>query len=339
MEDHSPSSVIISHLSGLLIRKCFCRLILDSLSCVSCALGISEIILWRSHHRPTSLLFGDILTSLLLLWTLFYEQYSDRILLKIKFHLNNHSKEEDSQIQERKSINQQLEIIPSHQSLVFIMLLIFASFSFIATLLSFKNKGIGDLKKLLMSKTDLLSTVVDVWYFFMGLAFRHLLLIRLCSADLCHWIDILYHNGRCSLRVLSHLLVFFVAVIFICIWIGVSIYITDSSAITTQNGRILAPSRYVYFVYQIILNVGYGDTTEQSILSFIMIIVMTLIACPLLIITYQNFMQELSSLRMKMSHVETWNHTYFVNYLAYQLNRYQHAKAKTETDAHNSIIR
>ena len=174
--------------------------------------------------------------------------------------------------------------------------------------------------------------VIDAWYFSMGLAFRHLLLIRLCSADTCHLIDILYYSGRSSFRVLAHLVLFFTTVIFICIWIGISIYVTDSSAIKTHRRGVLAPSRYVYFIYQIVLNVGYGDITEQSILSFIMIIVMTLIACPLLIIIYQNFIQELNNLRMKMNHIETWQHTYFVDSLAYQLNRYRRSKAAIEAD-------
>jgi len=116
-----------------------------------------------------------------------------------------------------------------------------------------------------------------------------------------------------------------------CIWIGITIYVTDSSSTTNHSidhPKILAPSRYVYFVYQIILNVGYGDTAEQSILSFIIIIIMTLIACPLLIIIYQNFIQELNIIRTKMIHVETWHHTYFINYLITEVNRYHQSKAK-----------
>ncbi len=163
----------------------------------------------------------------------------------------------------------------------------------------------------------------------MGLAFRHLLLIRLCLADMCHMIDILYYSGRSSLRVFSHLLLFLATVIFMCIWMGITVYVTDSSSTTDINHpKILAPSRYVYFVYHIILNVGYGDTTEQSILSFIIIIMMTLIACPLLIIIYQNFIQELNIIITKMAHIETWHHTSFINYLITQVNRYHQSKAK-----------
>jgi hypothetical protein len=102
-----------------------------------------------------------------------------------------------------------------------------------------------------------------------------------------------------------------------CIWIGITLYVADSSSTI-----ILAPSRYVYFVYHIILNVGYGDTTEQSILSFIIIVVMTLIAFPLLIIIYQNFIEELNIITTKMIHVESFHHTSFVNYLIAQVNRY-----------------
>jgi hypothetical protein len=107
-----------------------------------------------------------------------------------------------------------------------------------------------------------------------------------------------------------------------CIWIGITLYVTDSSSTT-----ILAPSRYVYFVYHIILNVGYGDTTEKSILSFIIIIIMTLIACPLLIIICQNFNQEMNIITTKMIHVETFHHKSFINYLIAQVNRYYQSKA------------
>lgn len=159
----------------------------------------------------------------------------------------------------------------------------------------------------------------------MGLAFRHLLLIRLCLPDMCHLIDILYYNGRSSFRIISHLLLFLASIIFMCIWIGIVIYVTDSSSITAHS-KILTPSRYVYFVYHIILNVGYGDTTEQSILSFIMIVIMTLIACPLLIIIYQNFMQELNIIIVKMIHIETWHHTYFINSLIIQIHNLSKVK-------------
>lgn len=155
----------------------------------------------------------------------------------------------------------------------------------------------------------------------MGLAFRHLLLIRLCLSDMCHLIDILYYSGRSSFRVFSHLLLFLATVIFMCIWIGIIVYVTDSSSITNHS-KIFAPSRYVYFIYHIILNVGYGDTKEQSILSFIMIIIMTLITCPLLIIIYQNFIQELNLIITKMIHIETWHHTSFINHLITQVNKY-----------------
>jgi hypothetical protein len=107
------------------------------------------MILWRCHHRLIGLLIGDIVISLILLWTLFYEQYSDKILLKIKFYLHDKVKEEeeeDTQIRRKVSINEQFIIIPSFQSLVFIMQIIFASLPFVATLLSYKDKGIEEEK-------------------------------------------------------------------------------------------------------------------------------------------------------------------------------------------------
>ncbi|CAF3510727.1 unnamed protein product [Rotaria sp. Silwood1] len=302
---HLQSSSIISLLSRLVILKCVCRCIIDCISCISCMMGMFEMILWRCHHRFISLLIGDILTSLILLWTLFYEQYSDKILFKIKFNMHNKHEEERTQIREKSSSSELLVIIASFQSPVFVMQVIFASLPFIVTLLSYKHTG--------------------TWYFIMGLAFRHLLLIRLCLRDMCHLIDLLYYNGRSSFRVISHLLLFLATVIFMCIWIGIILYVTDSSSMTIhsiEHRTILAPSRYIYFVYQILLNVGYGDTTEQSILSFITIIIMTLIACPLLIIIYQKLIQELDIITIKMSHVETLHRISFINYLITYINRY-----------------
>ncbi len=105
------------------------------------------MILWRCHHRVIILLIGDIVISLILLWTLFYEQYSDKILLKIKFYLHDKvEEEENTQIRRKVSLNQQFKIIPSFQSLVFLMQIIFASLPFVATLLSYKHKGIAEKK-------------------------------------------------------------------------------------------------------------------------------------------------------------------------------------------------
>ena len=109
-------------------------------------------------------------------------------------------------------------------------------------------------------------------------------------------------------------------------------YVTDSNPSRIRlmdHSKILPPSRYVYFVYHILLNVGYGDTTEQSILSFIIIVIMTLIACPLLIIIYQNFIQELNVITIKMAHVETWHHKSFTKHLITQLNKYHQSKLKS----------
>ncbi len=102
------------------------------------------MLLWQCyHHRLISLIIGDIIISLILLWTLFYEQYSDKILQKIKFYLQD----DNTQIRRTTSLNEQFVIIASFQSLVFILQIIFASLSFIITLLSYKNKGIRERKK------------------------------------------------------------------------------------------------------------------------------------------------------------------------------------------------
>ncbi len=185
------------------------------------------MILWRCHHRLMSLLIGDIIISLILLWTLFYEQHSDKILLKIKFYLHRKVEEEDIQIKRKTSLNEQFIIISSFQSLVFIMQVILASLPFIATSLSYKHKRIEEKKAIHIKIIDCF--IVDTWYFIMRLAFRHLLLIHLCLADMCHLIDILYYNGRSSFRVFSHLLLFLATVIFMYIWIGITVYVTDSS--------------------------------------------------------------------------------------------------------------
>ncbi|CAF1678892.1 unnamed protein product, partial [Adineta ricciae] len=280
-------------LSYLLTGKCLCQCIVNCVSCMSCAMGVSEMISNRCHHpRLINLLIGDVVLSLILLWTLFYEQYSDKILLKIRLEAYK-----SSQV---KSTRDKLIVLSSCRSFTFIIQLIFASLSFIITLLSYERK--------------------NTWYFIIGLAFRHLLLIRLCLPDLCHSIDILYHNGRASFRVLSNFFLFFLTIFFICIWIGFTIYITDSSV--THSAQ-LTPSRYAYFVYHIILNVGYGDTAEKSVLSFVILILMTLIACPLLIIIYQNFIQELNVITSRSSHVETFHHTSYVNHLIRHVNRHR----------------
>jgi hypothetical protein len=104
-------------------------------------MGIGEMILWPCRHRFISLLIGDILISLILLWTLFYEQYSDKLLLKIKHYLYCKNEGERTQTGRKPSLNEQFIIMTSFQSPVFIMQLIFASLPFIATLLSYKDQS------------------------------------------------------------------------------------------------------------------------------------------------------------------------------------------------------
>jgi hypothetical protein len=102
------------------------------------------MLLWRCHHRSITLLIADIVSSLLLLWTLFYEQYSDKILLKIKFYLQQKVEEEEetTEIRRKTFSNEKFIIVVSFQSLVFILQVLFASLSFIATLLAYEHKGI-----------------------------------------------------------------------------------------------------------------------------------------------------------------------------------------------------
>ncbi|CAF1426449.1 unnamed protein product [Rotaria magnacalcarata] len=304
-EHCTQSSSIVFLFSRLLIQKCLCQCIIDCISCVSCAMGICELMLWRCRERSISLLVTDIFISLILLWTLFYEQYSDKILLKIQFDMHSKHKEKLSSIREKKSFNKKYVIIASCQSSSFFMQIIFTSLSFIISLLSYKHTG--------------------TWYFVMALALRHLLLIRLCLRDMYHLVDLLCYSGRLSFRVFSHFLLFLATVTFMCIWIGIILYVTDSSSMTNysiDHRTSLTPSRYIYFVYHILLNVGYGDTVEQSILSFIMIIIMTLVACPLLIIIYRNLIKELNIVKTKMSHVETLHRTSFINHLRTKINSY-----------------
>ncbi|CAF0879183.1 unnamed protein product [Rotaria sordida] len=238
--------------------------------------------------------------------------------------MHNKHEEERSQIKGKAPLSEPLVIIASFQSPVFVMQIIFASLPFIVTLLSYKYTGIEEKKKS-VNKNNHRLFLLGTWYFIMGLAFRHLLLIRLCLRDMCHLIDLLYYSGHSSFRIFSHLILFLATVIFMCIWMGIILYVTDSSSLTIDSinrHTILAPSRYIYFVYQILLNVGYGDTTEQSILSFIVIIIMTLIACPLLITIYQKLIQELNIITTKMIHVETLHRISFIDYLTTQIDRY-----------------
>ncbi len=141
-ENSTQSSSIILLLSSLLIRKCLARCVIDCISCTACAIGICELVLWRCHRgRFISLLIVDIFFSLILLWTLFYEQYADKLLLKIKYYLHNKIEEEKSRIRQKPLLNERYVIIGSFQSPVFVMQVIIASLSFITTLLSYKHKG------------------------------------------------------------------------------------------------------------------------------------------------------------------------------------------------------
>ena len=109
------------------------------------------MILWRCQHRLKSLLIGDILISLILLWTLFYEQQSDKILLKIKTFLQNRveedGKDELTETGQMVPLDKQFFLITSFQSLVFISQVILAALPFIAILLSYKQKGIESKEK------------------------------------------------------------------------------------------------------------------------------------------------------------------------------------------------
>lgn len=80
--------------------------------------------------------------SLILLWTLFYEQYSDKILFNIKFHIRNKYEDEQCKNPGKVSLNEQFVIISSSQSLVFVMQVVFASLPFIISLSSYKHTGI-----------------------------------------------------------------------------------------------------------------------------------------------------------------------------------------------------
>ena len=171
----------------------------------------------------------------------------------------------------------------------------------------------------------------------MAVAFRHVLLVRLCLPDMCHLIDVLVSNGRSSLSVIAHLLLFLLTLLFLCIWLGLILYVTDASDASSPWARV-APSRYVYFVYHVLLNVGYGDTTEQSLLSFLMIIVLTLLACPLLIIIHQNFIQELNRIKTKSNHVETMHQNSFVNSFIGQIRQHRQSRRGSTSKKDNQSM-
>jgi predicted PurR-regulated permease PerM len=98
------------------------------------------------------------------------------------------------------------------------------------------------------------------------------------------------------------------------------------------DGYLLTPSRYVYFVYQLLLNVGYGDTVERSVLSSLVIVGMTLLVSPLLIIVFQDFVRQSNQLVTSITRVQTWHHAPFVTDLISQLtNRTNDQRSTTAT--------
>lgn len=142
-------------------------------------------------------------------------------------------------------------------------------------------------------------------------------MIRLCFPEECHLIEIISSSGRLSLRFFWNLVMFLFSLCFVCVWIGIVICITECQSAR----RIESPFRYIYFAYQMMLNVGYGDTKEESILSFIVLISMTLIGCSILIIFYQKLIEDLKNSERELICIETWSHQSFVEDLLRQMKR------------------
>lgn len=126
-ENEEQTYEIIPLFRRLLLIKCVCRCIIESVSSISCFIGICEMLIWQCDDRLISMIIVDISTSLIILWTLFYEQYSDRIIFKtqLKTFIEN----------------KQLKIVCSYDSIIFAMQMISSSISFIMSLLSYRNKS------------------------------------------------------------------------------------------------------------------------------------------------------------------------------------------------------
>ena len=126
-ENEEQTYEIIPVFRRFLLIKCVCRCIIESVSCISCFIGICEMLIWKCNDRLISMFIVDISTSLILLWTLFYEQYSDRIIFKsqLKTFIEN----------------KHLKIVCSYESIIFVMQIIFSSISFLMSLLSYRNKS------------------------------------------------------------------------------------------------------------------------------------------------------------------------------------------------------
>ncbi|CAF0727093.1 unnamed protein product [Didymodactylos carnosus] len=254
----------------LLIQDFILRCIINCCALLSCAISIIEIIHYRCVKRKFSFLICDIVFSLILLVSLFCEQYCARTLIQL--HQNM-----------KLNDNIQIILIAPFQSPIFVIQLLCSSITYIFTLLSYNSAGTH-----------------STWFYLVSVGFRHILLIRLCCPEFCHIVDVLYFNRKNSIVVINSLMLFFCTIVFMCTWFGLTIQITDMTNSSTIK-YIMPPSRYIYFAYHILLNVGYGDTNEQSYLSFVFIIIMTLIACPLFIIMYQKFLTQLRTTTLSVT--------------------------------------
>ena len=131
---HVTSSTLHTDFHSFVFAKCLCQNLFDTISAISCAIGISELILRRCSSRHWSFIVLDLCLSCLLLALLFYEQRIDRIWLRIQSNLHRHFRAEL-----HLNVIDAPRLLVSYQSAMFIFQILLASFTFITTMLSFSN--------------------------------------------------------------------------------------------------------------------------------------------------------------------------------------------------------
>ena len=280
----------------LVLYKLIVRFIVDVLSDMFCLIGISELILHLCYSRSLNLIIADILFGTFISSGLFYYQHLDHMWFDIQRIILEATPTNKNVLKWKEFKKRRFIMNSSFRSPTFIGQIFIVYFSCLITLLSYQHTSSYFIFICILL---IIIFILDTWYFILGIVLRHLLLIPQCIPDLCNLIDKLHLNFSWTINVFSRFLSFLNTLVFICVWLGLTIYIIDSSFITQSS--ILKPSRYVYFVYQILLNVGYGDTTEKSPVSFFIIIIITLCACPIFIIVFQNFIQQPKILATEIS--------------------------------------
>jgi hypothetical protein len=104
-------------------------------------MALLEFIVRRCHRRIAVLLVGDIATSLILLWLLFYEQYADRWLFQLEADAQRNNDEQQTNGNRQAPLSSCTVLLASCQSCVFTIQVFAAALSFIMSLLSSHDAG------------------------------------------------------------------------------------------------------------------------------------------------------------------------------------------------------